>query len=145
MLLQAVAKYGRSWANIAKTYFPSRTGLALKNRYVFRPLHCQKQHSDGIAMDRFVVIGPLKPEGASLADQWTYSDVLQRSNRRLSEPEPVVELRRHSLEDHAEGYITSSEPQHQVHSDLNNSQGHESLQEKDDWLKTGTRQRAMRI
>ncbi|KAF9268594.1 hypothetical protein L218DRAFT_1073070 [Marasmius fiardii PR-910] len=33
ILLQAVARHGRTWASIAKTYFPGRTGLALKNRY----------------------------------------------------------------------------------------------------------------
>ncbi|KAI3619036.1 hypothetical protein WG66_000492, partial [Moniliophthora roreri] len=33
LLLQAVEQYGRTWANIAKTFFPGRTGLALKNRY----------------------------------------------------------------------------------------------------------------
>ncbi|KAG7091106.1 hypothetical protein E1B28_010161 [Marasmius oreades] len=33
LLLQAVAKHGRTWANIAKMYFRGRTGLALKNRY----------------------------------------------------------------------------------------------------------------
>jgi hypothetical protein len=34
MLLLAIGKYGRSWKQIVDTYFPGRTGLDAKNRYV---------------------------------------------------------------------------------------------------------------
>ena len=34
-LLKAVEQQGHSWANIARTYLPGRTGLAAKNRWVY--------------------------------------------------------------------------------------------------------------
>ncbi|KAL0072473.1 hypothetical protein AAF712_000236 [Marasmius tenuissimus] len=59
VLLQAVAQHGRSWANIAKTYFPGRTGLALKNR--------------------FTVIGKPRAESTSPVDPYMQSGPPQRS------------------------------------------------------------------
>ncbi|KAJ7610151.1 Homeodomain-like protein [Roridomyces roridus] len=38
LLVQAVREHGTAWTKIVQMYFPGRTGLAAKNRYVFSPL-----------------------------------------------------------------------------------------------------------
>lgn len=40
VLLVAIGKYGRSWKQIVDTYFPGRTGLDAKNRYVLVAVCC---------------------------------------------------------------------------------------------------------